>query len=339
MPDRTILVYSLADLGVTAANYNFSTIVTGGSFTVAAGATPSVATVSDTDNEDNIFNDGRPNSQGGFAQAPFQQLTGNIDGTVFNGIATNPENEFEVFNSSGVSVGFIYDLHNGNSASFGSLQGYVTTFELIAGETYTVGPPNGLGNATYSELLTCFVKGTLISTVAGQKLIEDLQIGDMIVTRDNGQKPVRWVGMKTVVGQDAFAPIIFRKGAVGNLRDLRVSPLHRMLISGWQSEMLFGDAEVLACAKHLVNGETIYSEPCNQITYFHVLFDQHEIILGEGCPSESFFPGPATLGSVEYEVREELFALFPELATHPEIYGPTARRCLRKREAALIAPR
>lgn len=336
MPDRTILVYSLADLGITALNYNFSTIAADGTFTVAATAAPSVATVTDTDSQDTVFNDGLPNS---FASAPTQLLNGVVDGTTFTNVPTNPENRFEVFDSSGSSVGFIFDLHDANSASFGSLQGYVTTFELIPGQTYSVGSPNGLGDAAYDELLTCFAQGTLIATKTGQKPIEDLHIGDRVITRDNGLQPVRWIGRKTVSGQAGFAPIVFRKGAIGNLRDLRVSPLHRMLIKGWQAEMLFGEDEVLVSAKHLVNGETIYSEPCNQITYFHVLFDQHEIILGEGCPSESFFPGPATLGSVEYEVREELFALFPELATRPEIYGPTARRCLRKREAALIAPR
>lgn len=336
MPNRTILMYSLADLGVTAGNYNFSTIATGGTFTVAAGATPSVATVADTDNEDNIFNDGRPNSQGGFAQAPLQRLTGNIDGTVFDDVLTNPENEFEVFNSSGVSVGFIYDLHNGNSASFGSLQGYVTTFELIAGETYTVGPPNGLGNATYSELLTCFAKGTLIATAAGQRQIEDLKIGDLVITQDHGCQPIRWIGSRTVAGRGSFAPIIFRKGVLGNTRDLWVSPLHRMLLNGWKSELLFGETEVLACAKHLVNGDTIFSEPCETITYYHMLFDEHEIVSAENCLSESFFPGPTTIGSIEDAVRQELFDLFPELAVAPDAYGPTARKCLRGREASLL---
>ncbi|MBI1493030.1 Hint domain-containing protein [Halocynthiibacter styelae] len=336
MPDRTILVYSLVDLGITAGNYNFSTIATGGSFTVAAGAAPSVATVSDIDNEDTVFNDGLPNSQGGFAQAPTQVLTGNIDGTAFSGAPTNPENEFEVFDSSGASVGFIYDLHNANSSSFASLQGYVTTFELIPGETYTVGPANGLGNATYNDLLTCFVSGTHIVTRRGEVAIENLQPGDEVMTRDNGLQTIRWIGATTVRGLGKFAPITFREGALGNTRDLQVSPLHRMLLTGWQAELLFGEAEVLANAKHLVNGDTIFSAPCEQVTYYHMLFDQHEIVFAEGCPSESFFPGPATLGSVDHQVREELFALFPELATIPESYGPTARRCLRGKEAALV---
>lgn len=333
MADRTILVYSLADLGISSGNYNFNNLTSSGTFSLTAGAAPSAATVTDNDSDDTVFNDGLP---GNFAQAPDQFLNGTVDGVVFNNAPTNPENQFEVFDSSNNFVGYIFDLHDSNSAAFSSLQGYVTTFELLPGETYTVGARDGLGDANYADLLTCFVSGTRIITRRGEIAIENLQSGDEVMTRDNGLQTIRWIGATTVRGQGKFAPITFREGALGNTRDLQVSPLHRMLLTGWQAELLFGEAEVLASAKHLVNGDTIFSAPCEQVTYYHMLFDQHEIVFAEGCPSESFFPGPATLGSVDHQVRDELFALFPELATIPESYGPTARRCLRRKEAALV---
>lgn len=333
MADRTILVYSLADLGISSGNYNFNTLTGSGTFSLTAGAAPSAATVTDNDSDDSVFNDGLP---GSFGQAPDQFLNGTVDGVVFNNAPTNPENQFEVFDSSNNFVGYIFDLHDSNSAAFSSLQGYVTTFELLPGETYTVGARDGLGDANYADLLTCFVSGTRIITRRGEIAIENLQSGDEVMTRDNGLQTIRWIGATTVRGQGKFAPITFREGALGNTRDLQVSPLHRMLLTGWQAELLFGEAEVLASAKHLVNGDTIFSAPCEQVTYYHMLFDQHEIVFAEGCPSESFFPGPATLGSVDHQVRDELFALFPELATIPESYGPTARRCLRGKEAALV---
>lgn len=334
MADRTVLVYSLADLGITASNYNFNNLTSSGTFSLTAGASPSAATVTDNDSDDTVFNDGLP---GNFAQAPDQFLNGTVDGVVFNNAPTNPENQFEVFDSSNNFVGYIYDLHDSNSAAFSSLQGYVTTFELLPGETYTVGSRDGLGDANYADLLTCFVSGTRIVTEHGEVAIENLQIGDRVMTRDNGLQPIRWIGASKVRGQGKFAPITFRAGVLGNTRDLQVSPLHRMLLTGWKAEMLFGESEVLACAKHLVNGDTIFSDPCAEVTYYHLMFDQHEIVFSEGCPSESFYPGPATLGSVEYEVREELFALFPELRSTPGVYGPTARRCLRGREAGLLS--
>lgn len=334
MPDRIINVYSAADLGITAANYNFGTIATGGTFTASATAKISGAVVTDTDTQDTIYNDGVP---GNFAGAPTQQLlNGTVDGVTFTDAPSNPENEFEVFDSTGASVGFIYDLHDANSASFASLQGYVTTFRIIPGETYTVGPANGLGNATYSTLLTCFAMGTQITTPSGPVAIEDLAVGDLITTRDHGPQPLRWIGRSGVAGHGRFAPVTIKQGALGNTRDLRVSPLHRILLQGSRAELMFGTSEVLACAKHLVNGDTIFVQPCDEIVYFHLLFDQHQIITAEGCPSESYFPGPTTIGSVEADVQEELFALFPELASDPSAYGSTARMCLRKHEAAVL---
>ena len=129
---RTFSMYSLSDLGVTAANYNFSSLTTTGTFTASATAAPTSVTVDDTDAQTNIFNDGVP---GNFAGAPVNQLlSGNVDGTVFNNVPSNPENQFQVTDSNGVVVGSIYDLHNANSAAFGSLQGYVTDFDIVPGE-------------------------------------------------------------------------------------------------------------------------------------------------------------------------------------------------------------
>ena len=334
MPDRLVLVYSLADLGITAGNYNFSTLATGGTFTASATAAPTAATITDTDTEDTIFNDGVP---GNFGGAPVNQLlNGTIDGTVFTNAPSNPENEFRVTDSNGDVVGFIYDLHNANSAAFSSMQGYVTTFEIVPGETYTVVRTSSLVQADYDTFLTCFAQGTLIETDKGSIAIEDLVEDDLIVTRDNGVQPIRWIGHSTVVGKGKFAPIRIKKGTFGNTRDLRVSPLHRMLICDWRAELMFGETEVLACAKHLVNGDTIFADPCDQITYFHLMFDRHQIITAENCPSESYFPGPTTMESVDLAIREELFTLFPELASGAKSYGPTARMCIRGKEAGTL---
>lgn len=334
MPDRLVLVYSLADVGITAGNYNFATLATGGTFTASATAAPTAATITDTDAEDTVFNDGVP---GNFGGAPVNQLlNGTIDGTVFTNAPSNPENEFQVTDSNGNVVGFIYDLHNANSAAFASVQGYVTTFEIVPGETYTVVRTNGLVEADYDTFLTCFAQGTLIDTSRGPVAIEDLAIDDLVMTRDNGVQPIRWIGHSTVAGKGKFAPIRIKKGTLGNTRDLRVSPLHRMLICGWRAELMFGEAEVLACAKHLVNGDTIFADPCDQVTYFHLMFDSHQIISAESCPSESYFPGPTTLDSIDQEMRDELFALFPELESNAKSYGQTARMCTRGEESAFF---
>ena len=141
----------------------------------------------------------------------------------------------------------------------------------------------------------CFAAGTMIETDSGECAVEDLQIGDLVLTMDGGLQPVLWIGASTVAGTGDHAPIHFAPGAIGNSRALRVSPQHRILLSGWETEVVCGQAEVLAAAKHLVNGTTIAPRPQARITYYHLLLPCHHLIWSDGCWTESFFPGDAIL--------------------------------------------
>jgi hypothetical protein len=185
--------------------------------------------------------------------------------------------------------------------------------------------------------LICFAGGTRIMTTAGELKVEDLEIGQMVQTMDHGLQPIRWIGRRKVAAKGDFAPVVIRKGALGNTGDLRVSPQHRMLISGWRSEMLFDESQVLAAAKHLTNGDTIYVEEGGEVEYFHIMFDQHEVIFAEGAPSESFHPGEMGLNSIESAQRDELLKLFPELEENTSSYGASARVTLLSYEAKLLA--
>jgi hypothetical protein len=110
-----------------------------------------------------------------------------------------------------------------------------------------------------------------------------------------------------------MAPIRVKAGVLGNTVDLRFSPMHRILISGPRAELLFGAPEVLAHAAHLCDGDQIFRAPCAEVTYYHILFDNHEIIRAHGCWSESFAPTEAALDAAGAQTRAELLKLFPEL--------------------------
>ena len=184
--------------------------------------------------------------------------------------------------------------------------------------------------------VVCFVAGTLITTKQGDVPIETLQVGDMVVTKDHGYQPVRWIGSTKVQATGRLAPIRFRKGALANDRDLLVSPQHRMLLSGWQADLLFGVNEVLVAAKHLVNDGSITRVEGGEVEYFHMMFDEHEIVYAEGCQSESFHPGHEGWGALAEETRAEIIALFPQLATEAfRAYGFGARRTLKQSEAKM----
>ncbi len=186
------------------------------------------------------------------------------------------------------------------------------------------------------NLIICFTRGTRIQTSHGPRAIQDLRAGDMVVTRDNGLQPIRWIGSKSVVGHGDLAPIRFAKGAFGNDRALLVSPQHRMVHQGYNATLLFDQSEVMIPAKHLINGKTITREDRAEVTYFHMMFDQHEVVYAENAPSESFHPGHQGLAALSDRARNELFTLFPELRSAPESYGQTARMVLRGYETRAL---
>jgi len=184
----------------------------------------------------------------------------------------------------------------------------------------------------------CFVSGTFIKTQSGERPVEELSAGDMVLTMDHGYQPIRWIGSSKRPATGDLAPILIRKGALGNTRDLRVSPQHRMLLSGWQAEVLFGEREVLATAKSLVNDYSILREEGGEVEYFHMLFDTHEIVYAEGAPSESFHPGAEGWKALDMPTRNEILELFPQLANgNFDSYGPSARASLKYKEGSLLS--
>ncbi|MEL6957666.1 MAG: Hint domain-containing protein [Pseudomonadota bacterium] len=192
-------------------------------------------------------------------------------------------------------------------------------------------------NFSEIENIICFTPGTRIATPHGLRAIEDLSVGDFVVTRDHGLQPIRWIESRTVPGLERFAPVRIRSNVLlGQERDMVVSPQHRVLFQGYQAELLFGDSEVLVAAKHLIDGLDVTQDDQAEVTYIHMLFDQHEIVFAEGAATESFHPGDFGFTAVGDAAREELFAIFPELRSNLGGYGNTARRCLKAHEAALI---
>ncbi len=211
---------------------------------------------------------------------------------------------------------------------------------------------DGLGNITGSltfsnieTIIACFTPGTRISTAWGPVAVEDLCIGDRVVTRDHGQQPIRWIGRKTLdaaalITDPTLHPVLIRKGALGPNapdRDMMVSRQHRMLISGPAAELLFGCDEVLVRAAHLLGQPGISSVAPPGLTYLHILFDRHEVILADNAWSESFQPGDRTLGGLAADQCDELAKLFPELMQNP---SPTqfesARITLKSHEARVL---
>ncbi|MEM9715592.1 MAG: Hint domain-containing protein [Pseudomonadota bacterium] len=188
----------------------------------------------------------------------------------------------------------------------------------------------------FDDFPVCFCSGTRIDTPSGPVLIEDLNVGALVTTQDHGYQRIRWIGRTTKPATGKLAPIVIRAGALGNSRDLWVSPQHRILISGWYAELLFGDAEVLVPAVALLNDQSITRAEGGYVTYHHMMFDDHQIVFAEGTPTESFYPGKTAMNAIEKEAKEEIFALFPDLLNGSG-YGPLAAASIRHKDAKALS--
>ncbi len=196
----------------------------------------------------------------------------------------------------------------------GSFNAYVYDAEGTLVTTVAVN-----GGAFGSVTQVCFTRGAGIATPDGLKAIETLQPGDLVLTRDNGAQPIRWIGSSKVSGETLnqfpdMRPIRLAAGALGDHGETLVSPAHRMLITGWRADILFGEPEVLTTARSLINDTTIrVADDLAEVEYFHILFDEHEIISADGAWSESFHPAALNLGTASEATRDEVVTLFPEL--------------------------
>ncbi|UUV05932.1 Hint domain-containing protein [Ruegeria sp. YS9] len=182
----------------------------------------------------------------------------------------------------------------------------------------------------------CFTAGTMIATPEGERAVEDLKAGDLVITVDHGPQPLIWIGSTTVAAEGKLAPIRFDAGVFGLDRPLLVSPQHRMLIEDWQASYLFGHTEALVPAHTLVNDDTVTRVEGGEVEYFHLLFKQHEIVIANGAKSESYYPGHA-LSASDRETQSEVLHLFPELTGLDPMSLKTARPIVHPREARVFA--
>lgn len=195
-------------------------------------------------------------------------------------------------------------------------------------------------------ILICVARGTLIRTPDGLVPVENLQIGDLVATLDRDPQPVRWIGSRKISAQDLAQdpdnyPIRLRAGALGPgspSRDLLVTQNHRIFLQDWRAELLFGESQVLVPAKSLLNDSTICRDySVDEIEYFHVLFDDHNVIFTEDAPTESLHPGLYLMSSMTQASQRELLRLLPDV-DRPDGYGTTARHGLKPWEGELLFP-
>ncbi|MCK0138333.1 Hint domain-containing protein [Aliiroseovarius sp. F47248L] len=207
----------------------------------------------------------------------------------------------------------------------------------------------------FGETEVCFARGTEILTNLGPRRIETLRVGDLVMTRDSGLQPLRWISASKVnrdrrrgnsqLDPVAIAPDTFAPGVPN--KTLRVSPQHRLLMEGPHLDLLLAQDAALVSAKSLVNGDSIFEcgAEVDDLEYWHIVLEKHEIVFADGCPAETLHLGDVTLSTLTEAQIEELHAIFPGLTeqqgelAHVELRGFEGQVLSRALSPALMTPK
>ncbi len=144
-----------------------------------------------------------------------------------------------------------------------------------------------------------FARGTLIDTPHGAALVEDLDAGDEILTRDGDVQLVTRVGRRRhgaleLLLDPALRPVRIMTGALTGGRpgqDLLVSQDHRLLVDDWRAAVLFGEEEILIPARALLNDRNVLVEcPTAGVEYFAILTDGDTMVCANGLWAETLLP-------------------------------------------------
>ncbi len=144
-----------------------------------------------------------------------------------------------------------------------------------------------------------FARGTLIDTPHGAILVEELDPGDEVLTRDGDVQLVEWVGRRRhgaleLLLDPSLRPVRIMTGALTGGRpgqDLLVSQDHRLLVDDWRAPVLFGEDEILVPARALLNNRNVLAEcPAAGVEYFSILTEGDTMVCANGLWAETLLP-------------------------------------------------
>lgn len=224
-----------------------------------------------------------------------------LDGTIADGYTYGPDGDHGVYTltSNGIPVT--------NSSAFQLPQ-------LNEGSTFTVTTVGGKTYLNAVAVVTCFLTGSMIRTPGADKPVEEITIGDEIVTFDwkankDVIRPVTWIGKARALVNPNWAddaagwPVRVLKNAIAEgvpYKDMLITPEHCLFFR-----------EKFVPARMLVNGISIfYDKSVLSYDYYHLETAEHSVITADGMLTESYLdtgnrstfqqPGKiATLGGAE----------------------------------------
>ncbi len=231
--------------------------------------------------------------------------------------------------------------------------GFPGTTQLGSGESINSNSPNGVAfardaNGTFVETtptpdtpnVACFTDDTIILTKRGEKRVDELRPGDVIPTYDHGMQPLlgicsRHLSAAELLRTPEHRPLTVDGALYGASRNIRLSPAHCLLYTSAYAEALFGSAQVLLRARHLQAAGFAHEEiPRGGVTYYHLLFADHVLVMANGYWSESFLNIES--GRTEAADAIGLWQFAQGITLETSRNRHSARIILRKHEALVL---
>ncbi len=324
MPDYNVLIFA-ADNFENPQNPGFlpaedatflSDLVIGDQMTWLGGGESTLVTV--TDNTDATFNEAQSDQtlQSGVTFDGLTYLAGQVVTPTYTIVFSGSDGNSYTLTSFNFSPNTDNEIPD---AVF--WEGAIPPSGTILTVTSEINPA-GSASRDYNDFVTCFCSGALIDTASGPKPIEALEPGDHVRCQSGSYAeirmiPNRYISSREMSRNPKLRPVKITAGALGcglPVCDTWVSRQHRIYVSSAICQRMFESNAVLIAAIKLTDLPGIdVDESVSDVTYWHLVLSQHEVIFANSAPSESFLPRENALEALSPEAREEISTVFPNL--------------------------
>ena len=181
-----------------------------------------------------------------------------------------------------------------------------------------------------SELPVGLAEGAQVRTPCGPRRVENLRPGDLVVTRRDGLLPVRMIWHRTIAAGEvaadpSLAPVIFPIRSIGPMMPqtpIRLAAAHRVLVPGYCLEGAEDTEPCLVHARDLAGTAegVVFDKAQNDLSFYSLIFDSHQVFAANGLQVESFLPSPANVCRLEDDERDELNKILPDLEEKNDEY-------------------
>jgi hypothetical protein len=191
------------------------------------------------------------------------------------------------------------------------------------------GPPSSIGDAILDLLPgdigapNCFLEGTRIRVPLGYAAIEHLNRGDSIIDVNGKRHSILYIAKAEITlipGMEhlyhRWFPVRIPVGTFGEgrpYRDTYLSQQHRILVDGPEVELVLAEQQALAPACGFVDFGASLETSLRKITYYHILCEEHVILMANGMPCETLFLGDLLVRGAKTAAKDEAQHFFGDL--------------------------